>query len=80
LILTARLGLPEAVRQAVLDSFERFDGYGVPAGRAGAEVAEASRFTAVEMNMHHYWKFRDGKVCYVRSSEDTAQVAAALAP
>ena len=34
----------------------------------------------VEMNMHHYWKFRDGKACYVRSSEDTAQVAAALAP
>jgi len=34
----------------------------------------------VEMNMHHYWKFRDGKVSYVRSSEDTAQVAAALAP
>jgi ketosteroid isomerase-like protein len=32
------------------------------------------------MNMHHYWKFRDGKVCYVRSSEDTAQVAAALTP
>jgi ketosteroid isomerase-like protein len=34
----------------------------------------------VEMNMHHYWKFRDGKACYVRSSEDTAQVAAALTP
>jgi uncharacterized protein len=34
----------------------------------------------VAMNMHHYWKFRDGKVCYVRSSEDTAQVAAALRP
>jgi uncharacterized protein len=34
----------------------------------------------VTMNMHHYWKFRDGKVCYVRSSEDTAQVAAALTP
>ena len=34
----------------------------------------------VAMNMHHYWKFRDGKVCYVRSSEDTAQVAAALTP
>jgi ketosteroid isomerase-like protein len=34
----------------------------------------------VEMNMHHYWRFRDGKVCFVRSSEDTAQVAAALAP
>ena len=34
----------------------------------------------VAMNLHHYWKFRDGKVCYVRSSEDTAQVAAALTP
>ncbi len=32
----------------------------------------------VAMNMHHYWNFRDGKVCYVRSSEDAAQVAAAL--
>jgi len=45
--LTARLGLPEPVRRAVLDSFERFDGFGVPAGRAGADVAEASRFAAV---------------------------------
>jgi uncharacterized protein len=34
----------------------------------------------VTMNMHHYWRFRDEKVCYVRSSEDTAQVAAALTP
>ena len=34
----------------------------------------------VAMNMHHYFKFRGGKVCYVRSSEDTAQVTAALTP
>lgn len=34
----------------------------------------------VAMNMHHYWKFRDGKAFFVRSSEDTAQVAAALTP
>jgi ketosteroid isomerase-like protein len=34
----------------------------------------------VAMNLHHYWKFRDGKVRFVRSSEDTAQVAAALTP
>ncbi len=34
----------------------------------------------VGMNMHHYWKFRDRKACFVRSSEDTAQVAAALTP
>jgi len=45
--LTARLGLPDAVRRAVLDAFERWDGHGVPSGRAGADVAEASRFAAV---------------------------------
>jgi hypothetical protein len=45
--ITARLGLPEPVRRAVLDSFERFDGHGVPVGRDGTEVAEASRFAAV---------------------------------
>jgi HD-GYP domain-containing protein (c-di-GMP phosphodiesterase class II) len=45
--LTARLGLPEAVRLAVLDSFERYDGHGVPVGRAGPEIAEGSRFAAV---------------------------------
>jgi len=32
------------------------------------------------MHLHHYWRFRDGKVCFVRSSEDTAQVSAALTP
>jgi DNA-binding CsgD family transcriptional regulator len=35
------------VVRAVLDGFERFDGRGVPAGRAGADVAEAARFAAV---------------------------------
>jgi len=45
--LTRRLGLPDTIGQAVLDSFERYDGHGVPAGRAGSEVAEASRFAAV---------------------------------
>jgi len=40
----------------------------------------ASTGKSAAMNMHHYWKFRDGKVCFVRSSEDTAQVAAALTP
>ncbi len=45
--LTRRLRLPETVRRAVLDGFERFDGRGAPAGRAGEEVAEAARFAAV---------------------------------
>jgi hypothetical protein len=30
--------------------------------------------------MRHYVKFRDGKARYVRSSEDTAQAAAARTP
>ncbi len=45
--LTTRLRLPDSVRRAVLDAFERFDGHGVPAGRAGGDVSEASRFAAV---------------------------------
>jgi HD-GYP domain-containing protein (c-di-GMP phosphodiesterase class II)/DNA-binding CsgD family transcriptional regulator len=45
--LTGRLGLPDTVRRAVLDGFERFDGRGAPAGRSGDEVAEAARFAAV---------------------------------
>jgi HD-GYP domain-containing protein (c-di-GMP phosphodiesterase class II)/DNA-binding CsgD family transcriptional regulator len=45
--LTRRLHLPETVSRAVLDGFERFDGRGVPEGRAGSEIAEAARFAAV---------------------------------
>jgi uncharacterized protein len=32
----------------------------------------------VAMNLHHYWRFRDGKVAYYRGSEDTALIASAL--
>ena len=45
--LTARLGLPKAVQQAVLDGFERFDGKGVPAGKSGSDIAEPARYAAV---------------------------------
>jgi hypothetical protein len=30
------------------------------------------------MHLHHYFKFRDGKVYYYRGSEDTAQTVDAL--
>ncbi|HTT87367.1 MAG TPA: nuclear transport factor 2 family protein [Acidimicrobiales bacterium] len=33
---------------------------------------------AFEQNLHHYFKFRDGKICYYRGTEDTAQTEAAL--
>jgi HD-GYP domain-containing protein (c-di-GMP phosphodiesterase class II) len=45
--LTRRLHLPDAVARAVLDGFERFDGRGAPAGKRGADVAEAARFAAI---------------------------------
>jgi HD-GYP domain-containing protein (c-di-GMP phosphodiesterase class II)/DNA-binding CsgD family transcriptional regulator len=45
--LCGRLGLPAGVSQAVLDGFERFDGRGAPAGKTGADIAEAARFAAV---------------------------------
>jgi hypothetical protein len=33
---------------------------------------------SVDMNLHHYFRFRDGKVFYYRSTEDSAQTEAAL--
>jgi ketosteroid isomerase-like protein len=31
-----------------------------------------------QMNLHHYFKFRDGKIAYYRGTEDTAQTEAVL--
>ena len=31
-----------------------------------------------EMNLHHYFKFRDGKIAYYRGTEDTAQTEMVL--
>lgn len=33
---------------------------------------------AVQMNLHHYFRFRDGKIAYYRGSEDTAQTETVL--
>lgn len=35
---------------------------------------------SVEQNLHHYFRFRDGKVDFYRGTEDTAQTVAALQP
>jgi HD-GYP domain-containing protein (c-di-GMP phosphodiesterase class II)/DNA-binding CsgD family transcriptional regulator len=45
--LAGRLRLPEGVSRAILDAFERYDGHGVPGGRAGDEITLAARFAAV---------------------------------
>jgi uncharacterized protein len=34
----------------------------------------------VDMNLHHYFRFRGGKVFYYRGTEDSAQTEAALRP
>lgn len=52
------------------------------------DVLTVVRFTArsratgktTSMNLHHFFRFRDGKIAYYRGSEDTAQVEAALRP
>jgi HD-GYP domain-containing protein (c-di-GMP phosphodiesterase class II) len=46
-LLAGRLRLPEAVTRSVRDAFERFDGHGVPAGRAGEQITATARFAAV---------------------------------
>jgi hypothetical protein len=33
---------------------------------------------AAEMNLHHYFKFRDGRVARYRGTEDTARTEAVL--
>jgi hypothetical protein len=45
--LAGRLRLPEEVNRAILDAFERYDGHGVPDGRAGDGIALAAQSAAV---------------------------------
>jgi ketosteroid isomerase-like protein len=35
---------------------------------------------AIEQNLHHFFRFQDGKISYYRGTEDTAQTEAALRP
>jgi uncharacterized protein len=37
-----------------------------------AATSPATGKTA-EMDIHHWWRFRDGKICFYRGTEDTAQ-------
>jgi ketosteroid isomerase-like protein len=33
---------------------------------------------SADMHLSHYWQFRDGKICFFRGIEDSAQTAAVL--
>jgi ketosteroid isomerase-like protein len=44
--------------------------------RFGFTVPATGR--SATMNIHHSWRFRDGKVCMYRGSEDTAQMLECL--
>jgi hypothetical protein len=35
---------------------------------------------SIDMNLHHYFVFRDGKISYYRGTEDTAQTEEVLRP
>ena len=34
---------------------------------------------SASMDLHHWWRFRDDKICFVRGTEDTAKTNAILA-
>jgi ketosteroid isomerase-like protein len=46
----------------------------------GFGVKSKATGRSAEMELHHWWQFRDGKVFRYRGSEDTALTAAVLAP
>jgi uncharacterized protein len=50
---------------------------GSPWRRAGGVTRRAATGPATgkstAMDIHHWWRFRDGKICFYRSTEDTAQ-------
>jgi uncharacterized protein len=72
--------------QGIADSLEvqEFTPLGFAANENEVMVLIRFRVTAkatgreAAMNLHHYWRFRDGNVEYYRGSEDTAQTAAVL--
>jgi ketosteroid isomerase-like protein len=43
-----------------------------------AATARATEKSA-EMDIHHWWRFRDGKICFYRGTEDTVMTARMLA-
>jgi uncharacterized protein len=51
------------------------DVFAVVAFKAAPQAGGAS----VDMRLHHWFRFSDGKIVYYRGSEDTAQTEAALA-
>lgn len=57
--LAARLGMDEAVCQALAHAYERWDGKGYPAGRAGEEVPVAIRVVTVARDVE-LWARRAG--------------------
>ncbi len=45
---------------------------------SGSAVVATGKTTS--MNLHHFFRFREGKIAYWRGTEDTAQTVAALQP
>jgi hypothetical protein len=45
--------------------------------RFGAKAKATGR--SATMDLHHWWRFRGGKICFYRGTEPTAVTAALLA-
>jgi uncharacterized protein len=48
------------------------------ARRGPVPVRSRSTGRTIAMDLHHYFRFRDGKIAYYRGTEDTAQTEAAV--
>jgi uncharacterized protein len=61
---------------------DRFEPFSLAANDSDVHAIVRFRATrratgaSASMNLHHFFQFRDGKICYYRGSEDTALVEA----
>ena len=61
--------------QTVEKIYEAFGRGDVPAIVEQFGMKSKATGKSGEMELHHWWQFRDGKVCRYRGSEDTALTA-----
>jgi HD-GYP domain-containing protein (c-di-GMP phosphodiesterase class II) len=71
--LAARLGLPQPVRDSVEQTFERWDGKGVPKGARGPEIAVHARLVALAdvVEVYHHAGGTDAAVAVARQRRGT---------
>ena len=71
--LAARLGLPQPVRDSVEQTFERWDGKGVPKARKGPEIAVHARLVALAdvVEVYHHAGGTEAAIAVARQRRGT---------